>query len=103
MNTFTEKDLEIFCSLIMSYLLKKIHVSTFEKKYMSLWRNYRDNKSKILLQMNQVYGSAFDRIFTTLDVYNPDPKLRDEYEIDEEQLRQEVKEQLLKVKPKLEI
>ncbi len=103
MKTITEKALEEFCSLIENFLFKKINAPTFEKKYISLWNEYKDNNGEILYKINKSYDGAIDRIFTSVDAYCSDPALRGEYDIDEEQLRKEVKEQLLKVKPELEI
>ncbi len=101
MKTDTKKIVDDFFKITTNFLQKKISISTFEDKYIDFWYIYVDSENQTEIPTN--IKTAINRIFTTLDVYNPDPKLRDEYEIDEKQLRLEVKEQLLKVKPELEI
>ncbi|MCC8367467.1 hypothetical protein J8V57_14505 [Xenorhabdus sp. PB61.4] len=74
--------------LIESYLKVDISPTDFEKRYIELWRNYRDNDDKSLIKKEtQEY---LDSIFCSLDAYCSDLLLRDENDLDENGLLSEV-------------
>lgn len=84
----TSENFKKLLGLIDSFIAGYISPSEFEKKYIAAWRSYRDfdDFSKI----HENYKIYFDRVFTTLDVYCPDPELRDENDLDDEGLLSEV-------------
>jgi hypothetical protein len=60
----------------------------FANDYISRWKSERDDGR--LLQDPPEVSEALSSIFCLADLYNPEPD-REEYEFDEERLRQEIK------------
>jgi hypothetical protein len=50
------------------------------------------------LKQFQGFSSAMLKLFTDLNVFEPDPSLKEDYEIDQQELRYFVEEALLKMK-----
>ncbi|WP_126532912.1 colicin immunity domain-containing protein [Serratia rubidaea] len=74
--------------LIDLYLEGQVSPSDFEKKYIKLWRKYRDLDDKAIIEKEtQKY---LDSVFCSLDSYCSDPFLRDENDLDENGLFFEV-------------
>ncbi|MCP5467736.1 MAG: hypothetical protein H7A32_00515 [Deltaproteobacteria bacterium] len=100
MNTNIHEVTNNFFVLMKKYLLKQISANSFEDKYIDLWNVYVDSENQSEIARN--VSDSIGRVFTAIDVFNPDSKNRANYEIDENQLRKEVKMELLKIKPELE-
>lgn len=88
MNESAEEIRELFAKEIQFYLAKKIDGTTFQKRYMDLWRQYAN--SDVMLELDDRFDGAIDRIFTALDCFCEDPLLRSDDDLDDEQLRTEV-------------
>ncbi|ARX35438.1 MULTISPECIES: colicin immunity domain-containing protein [Proteus] len=74
--------------LIDAYLEGELLPSDFEKKYIELWRKYRDFDDKgTIKKETQKY---LDSIFCAVDAYCSEPSLRDENDLDESGLLFEV-------------
>ncbi|WP_312951379.1 colicin immunity domain-containing protein [Superficieibacter sp.] len=74
--------------LIEDFISGNIPAIEFEKKYIAAWRHYRDSDDFSKIDKNiQIY---VDRVFTTLDVYCSDPELRDENDLDDNELFSEI-------------
>ncbi|WP_368540818.1 colicin immunity domain-containing protein [Enterobacter soli] len=80
----------------MSYLLiefarsfgsGRLSAVAFADAYMELWRIERDSKNILNYDVN--VSECLSSIFCVADMYNPDDD-RDQYEFDEEQLRNEI-------------
>lgn len=71
-------------TLINSFVSGNMNASEFEKKYLTLWREHRDSdESHPLHHDAQRY---FDSVFSAVDSYCADPDLRDEEDLDEQEL-----------------
>lgn len=85
---FSKKSATNVLELIDFFVSGDISASCFEKEYIDAWRNYRDfNDINEIDENTQIY---IDRVFTTLDVYCSDPELRDENDLDDNELLNEV-------------
>ncbi|KFB99278.1 colicin D family immunity protein [Trabulsiella guamensis ATCC 49490] len=80
----------------MSYLLVefarsfgsgRLSAVAFAEAYMELWRIERDNKN--ILNYDESVSECLSSVFCAADMYNPDDD-REEYEFDDEQLRNEI-------------
>lgn len=102
-------NLDFFIELIENFLNYKIDADTFQTNYYEMWRLEGEKEYKwetmlyIIdndLKVKQFKGvsSIISKLFTDLDAFEPDPLYRDDYEIDEDELRYLTKEALLKLK-----
>jgi hypothetical protein len=83
-------------------------VKEFDEKFLSMWSSNRDKEksweeftyivNNFKLSQFQDFSSLTSKLFTDLEVFEPDPLLREDYEIDEDELRTYVKKTLLKIK-----
>ncbi|HEB4872591.1 TPA: hypothetical protein R0C45_000731 [Kluyvera ascorbata F0526] len=82
-----KKITELF-GLIEDYISGNIPAIEFEGEYIVAWREYRDSDDINKVDKNtQTY---VDRVFTTLDVYCSDSRLRDEDDLDDDKLLSEI-------------
>ena len=101
-------DLDSYIELIENFLNYKIDAERFKTNFYEMRRldckkEYRweimlyiiDN---LKLKQFQGLSSILSKLFTDLDVFEPNPLLRDNYEIGEEELRYFAKEALSKIK-----
>jgi hypothetical protein len=76
--------------LLRMFVEGKISATEFEEKYIRLWRKMRDSGE--LSSINSKTDDALDKLFTAVDAYCPDETLRDDNDIDENQLLEVVKQ-----------
>ncbi|TAK59873.1 colicin immunity domain-containing protein [Methylobacter sp.] len=74
-------------ALAKSFVMERLSAEEFSNAYMEIWKFERD--SEILLKDDAKLSECLSSIFCLADLYNPESD-RDEYELDEEQLRQKV-------------
>nr|YP_010283278.1 hypothetical protein MKU01_pgp096 [Psammodictyon constrictum]ULD16397.1 hypothetical protein [Psammodictyon constrictum] len=101
-------NLDCYIKLIESFLNYQIDVQEFKRNFYQINRLDldKDRKWKDMLyiidnlELKQFQGlsSIISKLFTDLDVFEEDPLLREEYEIDEEELRDFAKDALSKLK-----
>jgi len=72
---------------IDSFLAKDISASGFADSYMMKWKTERDNN--LLGKDEDNLSELLSSVFCVADMYNPDDD-REEYEFNDEQLRQEI-------------
>lgn len=70
-----------YIHLISSFVEGKISANEFESQYLKLYKNDPTPWSEELF-------SVLDGLFADVDAFCPDPDLRDEGDLDEDQLRQ---------------
>lgn len=100
--------LNSYIELIESFLNYQIDVEKFERNFYHMNRLDRDKEHKwedmlyiidnLKLKQFQGLSSIISKLFTDLDVFEKDPLLREDYEIDEQELRNFAEEALLKMK-----
>lgn len=78
-----------------SFTDERLSASAFAKAYIELWRIERDKKS--ILNYDEKLSECLSTIFCLADLYNPDID-RDDYELDDEQLRSKVLELIKELK-----
>ena len=101
-------NLNSYIKLIESFLNYQIDVEKFEINFYQMNRLDRDKDKKwedmlyiidnFELKQFQGISSVISKLFTDLDVFEPDPLLREDYEIDEQELRNLAEEALSKLK-----
>ncbi|MDE9618616.1 colicin immunity domain-containing protein [Citrobacter portucalensis] len=74
--------------LIDSFLSGALSASEFDKHYSVAWRNYRDSDD--INEIDENTKLYVDCVFTALDLYCSDPKLRDDNYLDDCALLSEV-------------
>lgn len=81
--SFNRNELALL-ALIDSFVSGDVSASDFEKQYSALWREHRDaDDTKPTDKETQRY---FDSVFSAVDSYCDDPDLRDEDDLDEQGL-----------------
>ena len=105
-NYFNNSD--YYIELIENFLNYKIDADTFQTNFYDMWRLDLDKEHKwetieyiidnLKLKQFQGVSSILSKLFTDLDVFEPNSLLRDDYEIGEEELRYFAKEALSKLK-----
>jgi len=86
----------------------KINGTQFDTEFSKMWRldtdknypfkKFLDNINDLELTKLKSFSDLISELFTDCDVFQPDPALRDNYEISEEELRNRVKKTLLQIK-----
>lgn len=82
-------------ALARSFSTERLTADEFSNAYMELWKFERDNN--LLQEDESSLSECLSSIFCMADLYNPEPD-REEYELDEEQLRVKVVELIEKFK-----
>jgi hypothetical protein len=70
-----------YVELIRQFLDDQINPEIFEQQYLNLFKNETPG-------MSIAEFTPLERLFTAVDAYCPDPSLRSEEDIDEDQLRE---------------
>lgn len=78
---------ERLMGLVQAFLAGKSDAEVFVDSFIALWKQERDS-GELHADSSQV-SEALSSIFCLADMFNPDPE-RDEYELDESQLRIEI-------------
>jgi len=71
-----------------SFVNERLSADEFANAYMELWKIERDNN--VLQEYEDNVDECLSSIFCVADIYNPNSD-RDDYELDEDKLRAEVK------------
>ena len=101
-------NLDSYIKLIETFLTYQIDVQEFRRKFYQINRLDRDKDQKwddilyiidnLKLKQFQGISSIISKLFTDLDVFEENPLLREDYMIDEEELRDFAKDALSKLK-----
>jgi len=101
-------DLDSYIKLIEDFLNYQIDADTFQTNFYEMksltcdkeyrWKTMLYIIDNLKLKQFQGLSSILSKLFTDLDVFEPDPLLREYYEIDEDELRYFAKEALSKIK-----
>lgn len=86
--SFNRNELALL-TVIDSFVSGELNASDFEKKYLVLWREHRDSDEKT--STDNGAQRYFDSVFSTVDAYCDDPALRDEDDLDEQGLRDNIR------------
>lgn len=82
-------------ALAKSFTEEKLSAEQFSNSYMEIWKFERD--SNLLQKDDSSLSECLSTIFCLADLYNPEIN-RDEYELDEKQLRVKVAESIANLK-----
>lgn len=101
-------NLKSYIKLIENFLDRKIDIEEFDETFCEMrnldcerecrWEEMLYIIDNLELKQFQGLSSIISKLFTDLDVFEADPLLRENYEIDERELRNFVEEALLKLK-----
>lgn len=101
-------NLNSYIKLIENFLDRKIDIEEFEETFCEMrnldcerecqWEEMLYIIDNLELKQFQGLSSIISKLFTDLDVFEPDPLLRENYEIDEQELRNFVEEALSKLR-----
>ncbi|MBT0720773.1 colicin immunity protein [Tatumella sp. TA1] len=72
-----------------SFTEERLSANAFAEAYIELWRIERDNKN--ILNYEERVSECLSSIFCLADLYNPDSD-KDDYELNDEQLRDKILE-----------
>ena len=78
-------------ALISSFLSREISASQFERKYLDTFQSEQ-------VSLGESAFNILNKLFADVDAFCPDPELRDESDIDEDQLRARCSEAICKLK-----
>ena len=97
----------MYTQLTEKFISRIIDGPKFDKKFSQIWRLNRDKEysTEEILKINNEklieskgFSTIISNLFTDCDVFEPDPSLREDYEISEVELKNRVKKTLLKIK-----
>lgn len=101
-------NLDSYIELTEEFLNYKINADKFQTNFYEMRRSDCQKEIKwedmlyiidnLKLKQFQGLSSVISKLFTDLDVFEPDPLLREDYEIDEQKLRDYAQEALSKMK-----
>lgn len=99
---------KFYLKLMERFIDEKIDGRQFDSEFCEMWGRDRDRtySPKELLHIAEHvdltkfigFSGLMSKLFTDCDIFQPDPALRDDYEISEEELRNCVKEAFLEMK-----
>ena len=98
---------KLYTQLMEKFINGIIDGQTFEEKFYQIWRLNRDKEysTEEILKINNEklielkgFSTIISNLFTDCDVFEPDPNLREDYEISEVALKNCVKKTLLEIK-----
>lgn len=102
------QDRYLYVEIMKNFLNDKINFEEFDTKFLALWSSNCDKEksweefiyiiNNFKLSEFQGFSSLTSKLFTDIDVCEPDPLFRDHYEIDENELKICVKKTLLEIK-----
>tara|TARA_Y100000748_G_C15202392_1_gene374018 strand:+ start:132 stop:476 length:345 start_codon:yes stop_codon:yes gene_type:complete len=91
---------KLYTQLMEKFINGIIDGQTFEEKFYQIWRLNRDKEysTEEILKINNEklielkgFSTIISNLFTDCDVFEPDPSLREDYEISEVELKNCVK------------
>ena len=85
----TKEKLDPYVHLMKSFVENKIDANEFERRYLSMFKS--DTNS-----WTEAEYETLNNLFGEVDAFCADPELRDEGDIDEEQLREATRKTLAK-------
>src|SRR5210317_753055 len=101
-------NLDCYIKLIESFLNYQIDVQEFKRKFYQInrldldqdykWKDMLYIIDNLELKQFQGLSSIISKLFTDLDVFEENPLLREDYEINEEELRDFAKDALSKLR-----
>ena len=98
---------KLYTQLMEEFISGIIDGQKFEEKFYQIWRLNRDKEysTEEILKINNEklieskgFSTIVSKLFTDCDVFEPDPILREDYEISEIELKNLVKKALLEIK-----
>tara|TARA_B100000482_G_scaffold33290_1_gene21181 strand:+ start:26 stop:394 length:369 start_codon:yes stop_codon:yes gene_type:complete len=98
---------KLYTQLMEKFINGIIDGQTFEEEFYQIWRLNRDKEysTEEILKINNEklielkgFSTIISNLFTDCDVFEPDPNLREDYEISEVALKNCVKKTLLEIK-----
>ena len=98
---------KLYTQLMEKFINGIIDGQKFEEKFYQIWRLNRDKEysTEEILKINNEklieskgFSTIISNLFTDCDVFEPDPSLREDYEISEVKLKNRVKKTLLEIK-----
>lgn len=102
------KNLNFYIKLIENFLDRKIDIEEFDETFCEMrdldcerecqWEEMLYIIDNLELKQFQGLSSIISKLFTDLDVFEPDPLFREDYEINEQELRNFAEETLSKLK-----
>ena len=93
--------------MVEKFINEIVDGQKFEEKFYQIWRSNRDKEysTEEILKINNEklieskgFSTIISNLFTDCDVFEPDPSLREDYEISEVELKNRVKKTLLEIK-----
>ena len=100
---------ELYIDLMEKFLGNKITGIEFENKFLQIWRFDRDriiDSSKLSVIIKSFESTKLEKfsslisldLFLDVEIFEGNPVLREDYEIDEDELKTRVKKILLQIK-----
>ena len=98
---------KLYTQLMEKFINGIIDGQTFEEKFYQIWRLNRDKEysTEEILKINNEklielkgFSTIISNLFTDCDVFEPDPNLREDYDISAVALKNCVKKTLLEIK-----
>ena len=98
---------KLYTQLMEKFINGIIDGQKFEEEFYQIWRLNRDKEysSEEILKIDNEklieskgFSTIIPHLFTDCDVFEPDPSLREDYEISEVELKNRVKKTLLEIK-----
>ena len=98
---------KLYTQLMEKFINGIVDGQKFEEKFYQIWRLNRDKEysTEEILKINNEklielkgFSTIISNLFTDCDVFEPDPNLREDYEISEVELKNRVKKTLLEIK-----
>lgn len=98
---------KLYLQLMEKFVNRQIDGRQFEKQFCQMWRVDRDKTYSLKELFEKIndekltelegFSTLISNLFTDCDVFEPDVRLREDYEISEEELRNCVKNTLLEI------
>ena len=94
---------KLYTQLMEKFINGIVDGQKFEEKFYQIWRLNRDKEysTEEILKINNEklieskgFSTILSNLFTDCDVFEPDPSLREDYEISEVELKNRVKKTL---------
>ena len=98
---------KLYTQLMEKFINGIVDGQKFEEEFYQIWRLNRDKEysTEEILKINNEklieskgFSTIISNLFTDCDVFEPDPNLREDYEISEVELKNRVKKTLLEIK-----
>ena len=100
------KNKKVYSEVMEKFINGRIDSHQFENEFCQMWRLDRDKTyslkelplEDVELTKLEGFSALLSDLFASCDIFEPDPALREDYEISEEELRNCVKKTLLEIK-----